>query len=83
MTYPAKTPPASTKQALKPSFHQKTGESGLSSGSSPPPSAIRYSCPALKFVGEARANNFERDARIGTAEEACRLYAILVGGIIG
>ena len=27
-------------------------------------------------------NSFDRDARIGTAEEACRLYAILVGGIV-
>jgi hypothetical protein len=62
LAYPAKTPPASTKQALRPSFHQNIGLSGLSSGSSGfSPAAIKYSCPAIRFVGEARANNFESE----------------------
>jgi hypothetical protein len=41
-----------------------------------------YSLALFRFVGEASANNLDKDTMMGIAEEALRLNANLAGGIV-
>jgi hypothetical protein len=43
---------------------------------------MMYSLALLRFVGEASANNLDKDTMMGIAEEALRLNANLAGGIV-